>query len=319
MEVLKRVMAIFAGEWRAFMRDDQAWFRLLTSLKVTSITLFSFLSLVAFVWLILALDLIFFRTKGYPGYTQFTEVFFESVVQTSFSILPHVFGMIIIIIFLGLYVGHLLVRPFRVIGDYCEKRTRGEVVSYDPDFFSDLKLLTNFSEYFFTKMEEVRSNGEGFKGVKVPLKFTRIHRPVFEKSFFIQFSLIIMVISIGTGIYLYAMMTGVYDDLMELSVKVMPQSYEVSYFLTEQAAVWDMLVIIVLSIHIVLYFMLAFHLYSRVSVPAFGFFATMRSVMKGKVSTRVHLIGYNYIRPHSRKFNKYLDQIEAEINEVNKS
>lgn len=315
MSTLKQIKEMLASEWRAFMRDDQAWFRLLTSFKVTSITFLSFISLVAATWLILALDLIFFRTKGYPGYYQFTEVFFESVAKTALNILPHVFGMIIVIIFLGLYVGHLLVRPFRIIGDYCEKISEGAQASYDPDFFSDLKLLTNFSEYFFNKMEEVRQEKTEFKGLKIPDKFTRIHRPVFEKGFFIQFALIIMVISIGAGIYLYAMMMGVYDDLMELSAKVMPQSYEVNYFLSEQAAVWDIVVMIILSLHILLYVFLAFHLYARVSVPAFGFFATMRSFMKGKTSMRVHLIGYNYIRPHSRNFNRYLDLLESDLKE----
>lgn len=313
VSTLKQIGTMLAGEWRTFMKDDQAWFRLLTSFKVTSITFLSFLSLVGATWLILALDLIFFRTKGYPGYSQFTEVFFESVAKTALNILPHVFGMMIVIIFLGLYVGHLLVRPFRIIGDYCEKNNEGSEASYDPDFFSDLKLLTNFSEYFFYKMEEVRNEKEKFKGFKIPEKFTRIHRPVFEKGFFIQFALIIMVISIGAGIYLYAMMMGAYDDLMELSAKVMPQSYEVNYFMTEQAAVWDIVVLTILSLHVLLYVLLAFHLYARVSVPAFGFFATMRSFMKGKTSMRVHLIGYHYIRPHSRKFNRYLDQLESDL------
>lgn len=313
MKKIGQVTSIMINEWRAFMRDDQAWFRLMTSLKVTSITLFSFLILVAMTWLILTLDLIFFRTKGYPGYEQFTEVFFDSVVQTSLNVLPHISGMMIVIIFLGIYIGNLLVRPFRIIGNYCEKKAEGLNASYDPDFFSDLKLLTNFSEYFFERMEECKKSDVVFKGLNVPEKFTRVHRPVFEKSFFIQFSLIIMVVSIGAGIYLYALMTGVYEDLMQLSAKVMPQSYEVSYFLIEQAAIWDTIVFTVLSLHVVTYFLLAFHLYGRVSAPAFGFFATMRSFLKGKTSARVHLIGFNYIRPHSRNFNRYLDQLESEL------
>jgi cell division protein FtsL len=306
-------MSKLGGEWRNFLRDDQAWFRLMTSLKVTSITSLSFFFLVAATWLILALDLIFFRTKGYPGYYQFTEVFFESVVKTSLVSLPHIFVILIFVIFLGLYVGHLLMRPFRIIAEYCEKKIESNDATYDPDFFSDLKLLTNFSEYFFIKMEEERKKSSKFEGVEIPTKFTRIHRPVFEKGFFIQFALIIMMISIGAGIYLYAMMMGAYADLMELSSKVMPQSYEVNYFLTEQAAVWDIVVLSILSLHILLYFFLAFHLYSRVSVPAFGFFATMRSFMKGNTSVRVHLIGFNYIRPHSRMFNRYLDQLEIDL------
>lgn len=311
----KQICSYIQSEWRGFVKDDEARFRLMTSFKITSITLFSFVSLAVAMWMLLYVDLIFFRTQGYPGYDQFTQAFFDAISSNALNTVPHLFIVFIIIIILGLYVGKLLIRPFKIIGDYCEKKVSGEEASYDPDFYSDLKILTNFSEYFFTKVEEAKKNGH-WKPSEIPEKFKRIHQPVFEKDFFIQFTMIILMISIGAGIYLYTLMTTVYEKMITLGNQVMPQTYVVRYFLEEQSTIWDSILVIVLVIHVTLYFILAFHLYSRVSGPAFGFFASMRSFLSGRTSARVHLIGFYYVRGYSRCFNKYLDKLENEL--VNK-
>lgn len=311
----KQIQSFIAGEWRNFLKDDEARFRLMTSFKITSITIFSFVSLAVAMWMLLYIDLIFFRTQGYPGYDQFTQAFFDAIGSNALDVMPHLFFIIIIIIFFGLYVGQLLIRPFKIIGEYCERKIYDEQASYDPDFYSDLKVLTNFSEFFFSKVDEAKKEGV-WKPVEIPEKFKRIHQPVFEKDFFIQFTLIILMISIGAGTYLYTIMTNVYEKMITLGNQVMPNTYVVRYFLEEQSAIWDNALIIVLSIHVLLYFALAFHLYSRVSGPAFGFFASMRSFLSGRTGARVHLIGFYYVRSYSRRFNKYLDKLENEL--VNK-
>lgn len=309
---IKIVQEFIISDWRNFTKDEEARFRLMTSFKITSITIFSFFSLVVVMWIILSMDLIFFRSQGFPGYTQFTDAFFEAISSKALDIIPHFFIVIIVILILGIYVGQLLMRPFKTIGIYCEKKMLDEKASYDPDFFSDLKLLTNFSEFFFSKIEDAKAAGK-LQQIEIPEKFKRIHQPVFEKDFFIQFFLIILMISIGAGIYLYAIMTNVYEEFILLGNQVMPRTYEVRYFLMEQSTIWDQVLIIVLTLHLVLYVLLSFHLYSRVSAPAFGFFASMRSFLSGRTGARVHLIGYYYIRGHSRRFNKYLDKLENEL------
>jgi hypothetical protein len=60
----------------------------------------------------------------------------------------------------------------------------------------------------------------------------------------------------------------------------------------------------------IFYIALGFHLYEKVSGAAFGIFSTMRSFMKGNRFSRVHLVGYAYIRDYTRKFNKYLDYMQ---------
>ena len=63
------------------------------------------------------------------------------------------------------------------------------------------------------------------------------------------------------------------------------------------------------------YAVLAIVLYNKVSGAAFAYFATMRSFMKGKFSSRVHLIGYSYVRNYGRDLNRYLKFLETRLNE----
>ena len=68
-----------------------------------------------------------------------------------------------------------------------------------------------------------------------------------------------------------------------------------------------------MSFHFLFYLGLSFHLYAKVSAPAFAIFATMRSFLKGNTKARVHLIGNYYARPETKKLNQYLDYIEKNV------
>ena len=70
------------------------------------------------------------------------------------------------------------------------------------------------------------------------------------------------------------------------------------------------IVVLTMVLIAVSYTMLGFHLYAKVSGAAFAIFSTMRSYMKGNYSSRVHLVGYSYLRDYTRKLNKYLDYVQ---------
>lgn len=309
--------------WRSlkqFSRDDEARFRLMTALKITGITAFTFVLQLFALYGLLAIDLIFFQSQGYPGQSVFTETFYDFLLVGVLENTLYIGLSLLFVFMVGVYIGHLLLRPFRLIGDYCEYFVENQAGSYDPDFFSDLNVLARFSEYFFHLMENFYRNKQVQK-IDIPLKFSRIHGPVFERGFFLQFFLLIFMISIGTGILLSVVSNALYDGMITLAGEVIPKTNEVKYFLTAQAELWDIVLYITMSFHFMLYLVLSIHLYARVSVPAFGLFATMRAFLKGYYTNRVHLIGYSYVRPHCRQFNKYLDfmQRELSLDEKNKS
>jgi hypothetical protein len=303
------------GFIRRQFKEEEPNFRLMTTLKIPALPIFYLLAITAILLILLKIDLYFFEASGLGGGAEsFEGIFYDFLFDRVSDFLPIVFGFLIMILIVGIYVSDLLLRPFRVIGDFCEKRLRKEDASYDPDFFTDLKLLTGFAEFFFLHIEDALKKGT-LATIEIPKKYTRIHRPVFEKAFFIQFSmfLVIMSILVSTGLYVFAV--ELHDSLIQFSLETVKPTAATVHFLKKQSNILNSFLWVGFVSYFSLFIYFTLHLYQQVSSPAFGIFATMRSFIKGSRSSRVHLIGYYYLRPQCRKLNKYLDHAERALDQ----
>ena len=227
--------------------------------------------------------------------SELKAAYFEFIFVGLLDFLPYFCGFLILNYFIGSYIGGLLLRPFTLIASYCEAELNGEKGNYNQDFFSDLKILTTFSDYFFNTLQSAKLNGT-LKKIAVPDKYTRIHKPVFEYGFFLQYLSLILISSICAAFALFFITTNMHAKIVQLSIETLSVGADKNYFFMQQKEILETLVLIVLAFHVVLYVILAFNLYSKVSTPAFAIFATMRSFLKGSYSNRVHLLGYNFIK-----------------------
>lgn len=295
------------------LTDEEVRFRLFTTAKILIIPTIFLLIISSFIAVLLKLDLYYFEANGLIATISTQETFFYDYFFSELSdYLLYVGLFFIFLTFISLYVSDLFIRPFRTIGDYCEKRTKNEKASYDMDFFADLKLLTQFSDFFFSSIEQAFERKK-MGDIQIPEKYTRIHKPVFEKAFFIQFSALIFMSVICTSIALFVLGVELHDSMVQLAFKTLKPTKEVAYFLKRQSDILSLYIGGGIILHTLLYFYLALNLYQSVATPAFGVFATMRSFLKGNYSSRVHLIGFSYLRGHCRKLNKYLDYIEKNL------
>lgn len=297
----------------SFFKDEEAKFRIFTAVKFTLIPFGSFILLGSLIWGILTLNLLFIEAYGKHGTSQLREAFYDSVFLATSDILPWLGAFLICLVIGGLYMANMVLRPFQVIGRYSEDRTNQIETSYNPDFFEDLRLLSRFSDFFFLKLEKLRSGDES-RPIEIPEMFTRIHKPVFEYNFFLQFLLFTLISTICATAIVQIVAVDIYDGMVNLSKETLKHDSAVTYFLRSQAYIWDAIVYSVVTLHTILYISFLNQLYQKVATPAFGFFATMRSFLKGNTGARVHLIGYSYVRTQSRKFNKFLDLAQAEFN-----
>jgi len=293
-------------------KDEEVKFRLATSLKVTLIPVITFFVLFGVIWLFLKMNLVYFVTRGYDGGVSLSEVYYEYILSTLLGYIPFFIGFIFFLLIAGLYISEMIIRPFKLIGDYAERILEGQEAIYDPEFFVDLKLLTRFSEYFFNILENAKKNGN-FSPIEIPKKFQKVHQPVFEGSFFLQFFVLIFITCFFVAIIINLTIIDIYEGLIKLSTEVLTADSQMSYFFSQQYDILELVTIAIFVLYLFLYLSLSWHLYQKVSAPAFGIFATMRSFLKGNYDARVHLLGFYYIRPQSRKFNKYLDLMAKEL------
>jgi hypothetical protein len=289
---------------RIFKSDDTK-FVILTGIKVSSISLLINLIIYTCLFEVMRLNYVFFRSQGFPDF-QDDQVFFNYIMSEAVENLPVLFLFHIFLFFIGTYVGWLILRPFRMIGEYCEEIIENPEAIYKVDEFSTYKLLTRFSEFFFEFLRDSREKKQ-LPTNTIPPQFSKIHQPVTDRVFMLHFGLLLVIVAISSSVFIIENGSSVFHSMLELASKTIPSSKDANRFLNAQDFVMDDLISLTIFLITTLYLALGMHLYGKVSGAAFGIFSTMRSFMKGDHFSRVHLVGYAHIRDNTRKLNKYLD------------
>lgn len=305
-------------DFKSVFKSDESRFILFTAFKVVGVFIGLTLLMAYLMWIVLSINNVFFEANGYFVLQEFRQAYFDYILSTTLNYLVYYFILVIVLFFIGAYLGILLLRPFQIIGEYCLKKTNGENPIYYPDLFSDYKLLTRFSEYFFEYLNQCEKKKE-LTTSTIPPVFQKIKKPTFEKVFFFHFMLFILMIMIISSLAVIITTSEIQSSILELAMETLKTSSDKSivYFLRNQSYIFDSFMWVVNSMIIIVYTALGFHLYEKVSGAIFAFFATMRTIMKGNYTSRIHLVGYKHIRPSSRAFNKYLDKVERECKKIN--
>jgi hypothetical protein len=294
-------------------KSEDSKFILATALKVSTAYLICAIFVVYAIWLLMSVNNTYFEANGFFKIEGMDSAFFDYVGSRLVKNFWYLLVFYILLFFAGIYLAKILLRPFKIIGDFCESAVEDTKAEYNPDAFSDYKLLTGFSEFFFDYLRGVRSNKKMVSN-SIPPAFSKVRGPVFDRVFFFHFSLFVLMIAICTIVFISFITTEVYQSVIELAISTIPKSgKEVAYFLKNQEELYDSVQYMAIAILLSCYMSLSIHLYGKVSGAVFGFFSTMRSFMKGNSNARIHLVGYPHIRPYSRAFNKYLDQVCREI------
>jgi len=298
--------------FKKLFRSPESQFLLGTAAKVWSISMMVEIIVGYILYSNMRLNFYFFRSQGGRGVKEMGEAYFEHVSADIIEALPWILGYHIAIFFMGLYIGYLMLRPFRQMGEYCVKAVESPDVAYKIEDFSSYKLLTRFSEIFFETMRAARQKNK-LEPRDIPPQYTGIHGPVFDASFIFHFSFFLIIVVIVSIVTIMGFAASVYENMSQLAMRTLKADPKLVSFLQDQAflvdEMWILASILVVSLHIIM----GMHLYSQVSGAAFGIFATMRSFMKGNWQSRVHLVGYSYLRDSTRSINKYLDWLQKNL------
>lgn len=303
-EKVNKILSYELNEELRFSIGIGLCFVLVTLLCASSVFLFNYLQL--------KMNLIVYTLNGWPSSQEFQEAFWYYAFKESGDLLIGLVGILLIVFFVGFYLSKIMMRPFKAISRHCDARMNKKEKYYRPDFLSDLKLLTNFSLFFFSRLDEVKE-GEKLKIVEIPKEFTKIHAPSVEWSFFFNYFFIIVIFGLISSFSLVYLNMEFREINAEMSYKFLKNFYNIDYFLTQQAEVLNVSLYYFIAIHLLSYLYLGIFLYGKISSPAFAVFATMRSFLKGHYHNRIHLIGYYYLRNDCRVINKYLDEIQKKM------
>jgi len=298
---------------KTFKQEDVR-FRLVTMLKLTLLSIFPFILVIFLLSLFYKFNILYFNSINEGSAQILDSTLIDFLVNRISNFFLPLSIFICCLMIVSLYVADLMLRPFNTISEYCQKKMNGDNdVGFDPFFYADLKLINTFGDLFFHHIDDCEEKGQ-LSPYKVPKKFLQIHKPVIENGFFIHFGFWIMISSIVTLVLLNILSTELHNALIEYSMEILKKTNATqSEFLIGQREIYNSIVWGILVSYFCACLVMVGHLYNQVSKPAFAYFSTMRSFLKGKHNTRVHMLGYYYIRDHSRIFNKYLDFLCREL------
>lgn len=295
-------------ELRRVFKTEETRFILFTGLKVVAISMLVNMIVYSFLFQVMRLNHAFFKANGFSDIIE-ESVFYDYILSEVIENLTLFFVFHIFLFFIGTYLGWLILRPFRTIGEYCETVLEAPNTIYKVEEYSTYKLLTRFSEFFFEYLRESRNKGV-ISTNSIPPQYAKIHHPVPDRIFMLHFGLLLVIIALCTSVFMIENTSMIFHNMVDLANKTLTNSKISNRFFNQQMFVIDDTVTLSISLIAIFYIALGAHLYDKVSGAAFGIFSTMRSFMKGDHSSRVHLVGYAYIRGYTRKLNKYLDYVE---------
>jgi hypothetical protein len=298
----------FISDLRKVFKSEDSRFMLSVGLKVSSISLAISVFIYWFLFEVMRLNYSFFRAYGFPQ-LQDENLFFDLVIGEALDNLPVLFLFHIVLFFLGSYVGWIILRPFSTLGDYCQAVLENPNTVYKVEEFTTYRLFTRFSEFFFEFLRETRKRNKILYN-SIPPQYSKIHKPVMDKIFMLHFGILLIIIAIVSAFFIIKNTSTVYESMVELAIKTLKDQQSVSRSFSEQLFIQNDIVWLTVILISMSYILLGFHLYAKVSGAAFAIFSTMRSFMKGDYSSRVHLVGYAYLRDYTRRLNKYLDYIQ---------
>lgn len=299
---------------KATINDDAAHYRFSVALRMTGNLLLTIILCAFLLHLFITINILFFEANGFPRLDVMREAFYDYVYGQVTTYLRYIGAFLLVYFFLGIYIAELTMRPFRLMAKYCQQKMEGKDATYDPGFYSDLQLLTNFSEYFFNIASSAETNKK-LVPMAIPDRYKAIHRPLFERSFYIHYSAFILISSLITATALFFISAEIYDSVISLAVGYLKQRNLSEVFFTGQAELYLAAITIVLMVHLFLSFLLTFRIHTLVATPAFGIFSTLRSFIKGQYHSRIHLIGSYFLRPECRVINQYLDYLEEHFSD----
>ncbi len=95
-------------------KSEASRFQLFTALKVTAICILVSFFVSYLVWMILAMNNIFFEANGYLGIAELRTAYYDFILSTTIEQLPVFLGFCVMLFFAGIYMSKILLRPFDI-------------------------------------------------------------------------------------------------------------------------------------------------------------------------------------------------------------
>lgn len=258
-------------------------FTIKTALLITAVPAIMLLLVSYSVWLLLSLNFSYFLASGIPLDEHNVDVFMDYLLQTQADNLPLLGLFFIVVFFIGIFVSHIILRPFNELTSMCE-----ELLSSTDDRIKIVglersKLLIKLGN-FICSYYHAKKNG---RSISVPDELLNVKKPTMDYVFYFQFfclMFILMSIAIGS-LVLFA--EHLHASIIETAITVLRAPKGMSKFLASQHNVFQLIVLVPSFLGVILYVFIAQVIISKIQGVTFGYVRDICEVAKGNTLRRL--------------------------------
>ncbi len=268
---------------KGLFSSQDSKFAIRTALLVTLVPALMIALVVYSVWLLISLNFSYFLASGVPLNEENTDVFLNYLIQTQIDYLPYVGVFFILVFFIGLFLSHIILRPFNELILMCNeiKNAKGEKIKIVG--LEKSKLLIKLGDFICSYAEAKKNQ----KTIEIPAELQKVHKPVMDYVFYFQFSCIILILmSIAIGsIYLFT--NQLHSSIVQTAIEVLRAPKGMSTFLASQEKVFDLIVLVPSILGGVLYFVIARVIISKIQGVTYAYVRDVCEVAKGNTKRRL--------------------------------
>ena len=261
-----------------FRSPDSKYF-IRTANKVIGVPIFTSALVGYSIWMYLDINYYFFTSKGMAISDTIKEAFIDHLMSEQLDALPWVGLFFIMVYFLGLFLAHLVLRPFKVAALICQESMEGntEVVI--------VKGLTKHQ--MVVKAASLLANFTITRNHNLPPELSKIDGPRLDKVFYLQYALCMTILFIITAVAIYAGIHHLHESIVGSASLFLKTDGQVASFLSNQQGMVDNMGYACVLFSFLLYVSIAHGVVKDVEGVSYGYLRDVRKIIEGDYGRRL--------------------------------
>jgi hypothetical protein len=287
-----------------FQSQDSKYF-IKTGFKVVTVPVLCTLLMVYSLWLYMEMNYSFFLANGFASGGEMKETFFDYLISATVDYLPWVGLFYVAVYFVGLFLSHLVLRPFDQAAKMCCNLSEGGIPNTQLDPMSARKLV-NRSVVMLVEFLHLSEKGEQ-SNFAIPSQLDKIKKPETDGVFYLQYGSIVFILALVTSISCYFFMHHMHEAIIDGAMKLLKSNASIRTFLTSQSDMMENIVWTATALSMTLYAILAKGIISDVEGVSYGYLRDVRDIVSGNTSKRLRPRFSDPGKSAANKINEVLD------------
>ncbi len=291
-----------------FQSQDSKYF-LKTALKVGMVPVLTTMLMVYSLWIYLEMNYSFFLANGFSAGDAMKEAFWDHLLSSQVEFAPWVAGFYVGVFFLGLFLSHLVLRPFTRVAKMCQDVLNGEAPNLKVDPMTKRKLVIRAGLLMMDYIANQESDEDA--EFEVPEDLDKIKKPRPDGVFYLQYGAFMFILSALTAIATFMAFSHLHEDIVATAMTMLKANKTIGTFLTSQQELMDMMSFVCIGFSTLMYALISRGLISEVEGVSYGYLRDIRDIVSGDHSKRLRPRFNDPGKEAAFNINQLMDQLFA--------